>query len=328
MVVGEMSATATLMGLPTEIRQKIFSLVTQENGDIDGENKWLTEHLGDLVAIHYSESKPPRLLKAYKGASGHQLSRASRTCYQEAAPLLYSGQGFYLFNDYDWSMWWRIQPSLYPPSFELYHMKHPVPNAFAFIRDLAFQPTPETSIDFVKAVERNFQSLRTLRAFRHIYMHGPLDMLTGELPDVWREFHRFVLLAALIVTTHHSVLKFAKWSDWRYYSDKDAKESVRTMTVKLTPDELLSPNEVCSRLMILFKLLTVDRRDCWTWNVYRGCHCLMLTPGRRRSTRTASALRTSLWQLKTTLAEMCQNRTAHGPEGYGLLSWQENRDTV
>jgi hypothetical protein len=240
------------MGLPPEIRQKIFSIVIQpdEIEEKDIENRWLTEHLGDLVAVHFSDQEPPRLIKAYEGAPGEHLLRVSRTCYQEALSLLYERQGFYLFNDSDWSMWWRLQPFLCPTSFELHHTKHPVPNEFAFIRELAFQPRPEISVDFVRAIERTFPSLKTLRAFRHIYLHEPDGRLTGQLPDVWREFHRFVLLASVVLTTHHSSLKFAKWSDWRFFPHDNADVSIRTMTVKLTPDDVLSSNEVFYMLRI------------------------------------------------------------------------------
>lgn len=247
-----MSPKVSLDSLPAEIRQKIFSLVIQPQQiqETDLENRWLTEHLGDIIAIHYSDQYPPRLIKPFSGAPGHQLLHVSRRCYQEAAPLLYERQGFYLFNDYDWSMWWRIQPFLHPPSFELHHMKHPLPNAFAFIRELGFQPRPEISVDFVKALEKNFPSLVVLRAFRHIYLHEPDGRLTGELPDVWREFHRFVLLAALVVTSNHSTLKHAEWSDWRFFPHGDVEDSIRVMTIKLTADDVLSSNKVCGMLMV------------------------------------------------------------------------------
>jgi hypothetical protein len=241
-----MNPQATLMGLPAEIRQKIFSLVSQptEHQRIDAEDRWLTEHLGDLIAIHYFDEKPPKVIKRLGETPGHELILVSRKCYQEAAPLLYEKEGFYLFNDYDWSMWWRIQPFLFPPSFEMHEMKHPVPNSFAFIRELAFQPPPDISTDFVRAVERNFPSLHVLRAFRHIYLHSPDGELSGELADVWREFHRFALLAAVVVTSNHASLKYAKWSDWRYFPHEDAGDSTRTITVKMMADDVLSENEV------------------------------------------------------------------------------------
>ena len=128
-------------------------------------------------------------------------------------------------------------------------MKHPVPSVFAFIRELAFQPRPEISADFARAIENSFPCLAVLRAFRHIYLHEPDGLLTGELPDVWREFHRFVLLAALVLTSNHSTLKYAKWSDWRFFPHENAEDSVRIMTIKLTPDEVVSSNEVRSVLL-------------------------------------------------------------------------------
>jgi hypothetical protein len=245
-----MSSKASLTGLPTEIRQKIFRHVIhpEEISEAELENRWLTENLGDLVAIHYSEHMPPRLIKGSRGTYGHQLLRVSRTCYLEAAPMWYDREGFYLFNDYDWSMWWRIQPFINLPSFELHHSTHPRPYGFKFIRELAFQPTPEISDDFVRAIESSFPNLRTLRAFRHVFVHDTGARLTGELPDVWREFHRFVLSAAAIVTSNHSTLKYAKWSDRRCFPDKKAKDSIRTMTVKLTADDVLTENEVCWNL--------------------------------------------------------------------------------
>jgi hypothetical protein len=247
MAANEMPSKASLAGLPTELRRKIFSLVAQPNEleQTDPENRWLTEHLGDLVSIHYSEQRPPWLIRKHKGQNlGGQLLSVSRKCYEEAAPLLYGGQGFYLFNDYDWAMWWRVQPHLQLPSLELYYTQHSVPHGFAFIRELAFQPTPEISVEFVRVIETNFPSLHTLRAFRHIYVHDPHERLTGELPEVWREFHRFVLLAALMVTRNHSMIRYAKWSDRCFYPHANAEDSIRTMTVKLTPDNVLSTNEV------------------------------------------------------------------------------------
>lgn len=243
----KMPLQASLTGLPTEIRLKIFGLVIQPNEleETDLENRWLTEHLGDLVAIHYSKQQPPRLIKPYEGELGWQLLRVSRTCYEEAAPLLYEKQGFYLFNDYDWSLWWRVQPFLHLPSFELYNTQHLIPQGFAFIRELAFQPTPEISVGFVRAIEGNFPSLHTLRAFRHVYVHDSLGRLTGELPAVWREFHRFVLLAAVMITSNHSTLKYAKWSDRSFCPHGDAQDSTRTMTVKLAPKDVLATSEVC-----------------------------------------------------------------------------------
>ena len=244
-----MPSKASLAGLPTEIRLKILGLVIQpQAGDL--EKKWLTESLSDLVAIHYSAHRPPRLIKAHKGEPGWQLLSVSRACYDEAAPLLYEKQGFYLFNDFDWSMWWRIQPFISLPSFNLYHAQHPVPYGFAFIRELAFQPTPDICDDFVRAVEQSFPSLHTLRAFRHIYLHD--SQMVGELHTVWREFHRIVLLASLVVTTNHQKLKYAKWSDQRFHPDPDAKDTIRTMTVKLTPDNVLSTNEVGKMLLTQF----------------------------------------------------------------------------
>jgi hypothetical protein len=248
MAANGMPRKASLPGLPPEIRRRIFSLVVQpqELEQSDTEEKWLSEHLGDLISVLYSEQKPARLVRNHKGESlCGQLLRVSRTCYAEAAPLLYGGQGFYLFNDYDWAMWWRVQPSLCLPTIELFHTQHLTPHGFAFIRELAFQPTPEISVEFVRAIEKNFPSLHTLRAFRHIYVHDPHGRLTGELPEVWREFHRFVLLASLMVTRNHSRLKYAKWSDRCLYPHANAEDSIRTITVKLAPDNVLSMNEVC-----------------------------------------------------------------------------------
>ncbi|ERF73320.1 hypothetical protein EPUS_03153 [Endocarpon pusillum Z07020] len=255
---------ASLAGLPTEIRLKIFSLVIQPNelNEADREKKWLTEHLGELVAIHYSEHRPPRLIKSCKGEPGWQLLRVSRTCYDEAAPMLYEKQGFYLFNDYDWSMWWRTQPFVDLPSFELFHTQHLIPYGFAFIRELAFQPTPEISKYFVKAIERNFPSLHTLRAFRHIYMHN--SRLVRELREVWVEFHRFVLLAALVITSNHSKLKYAKWSDQRIHPDADAKDTIRTMTVKLNPDNMLLSGE--AGLLDLKRISEQPLSDARVWS--------------------------------------------------------------
>lgn len=233
------------MGLPVEIRQNIIRLVVQpEVEESNPEYRWLTEHLYELVMITYSDHKPPRLSPRYGKVFGHQLLRVSRTCYREAGPLVYEREGFYLFNDYDWGFWWRIQPLPYPPSFEMHHAKHPIPHAFAFIRELGFQPTAEMSANLVRAIEADFPSLITLRAFRHIYLREESDgELMGQLPDVWIEFHRYVLLAAVLVTKNHSKLKYAKWCDWRFL-DKQSEDSIRTMTVKLTPDDTLSPNEV------------------------------------------------------------------------------------
>jgi hypothetical protein len=243
-----MPSKASLAGIPPEIRRRIFSLVVQPNElqQSDREDKWLTEHLGDLISVLYSEENPARLIRKHKGENlCGQLLRVSRTFYAEAAPLLHGGQGFYLFNDYDWAMWWRVQPSLCLPSLELFHAHHLTPHGFAFIRELAFQPTPEISVEFVRAIEKNFPLLHTLRAFRHVYVHDPRGRLTGELPEVWREFHRFVLLAAVMVTRNHSMLKYAKWSDRSFHPHANAADSIRTMTVKLTPDNVLSTNEVC-----------------------------------------------------------------------------------
>jgi len=248
MAANEVPPKSSLAGLPPEIRRRIFSLVVQPNELEQSvtENKWLTEHLGDLVSVLYSEENPARLIRNHKGENlCGQLLRVSRTCYAEAAPLLYEGQGFYLFNDYDWAMWWRIQPFLHLPSIELFHNQHLTPHGFAFIRELAFQPTPEISVEFVRAIEKNFPSLHTLRVFRHIYLHDPHGRLTGQLPEVWREFHRFVLLAALLVTRNHSMLKYANWSDRCFYPHANAEDSIRTITIKLTPDKVLSANEVC-----------------------------------------------------------------------------------
>jgi hypothetical protein len=245
-----MSSKPTLLGLPVELREEIFRLVIQleeaEAQKPDPENKWLTEHLGDLVAIRYSDHRPPILSKAHGGAFGHQLLRLSKACYLEAAPMVYERESFYLFNDYDWSMWWRVQAFLFPPSFELHHMDHPTPYGFASIRELGFQPSPEFSVDFVRAVETNFPSLHTLRAFRHVFVHDPMGHLTGELPAVWTEFHRFVLSAAVVIASNHPKLKFAKWSDWRFFPNENADTSIRTMTAKLTTDTVLSPDEVCN----------------------------------------------------------------------------------
>lgn len=275
-----MPPKASLEGLPTEIRQKIFKLIITPK-ETDAENRWLTENLQDLVTIHYSEYKAPRLIRPVKRVPGNQLLCVSQTFYREAAPLVYEKEAFYLFNDYDWCMWWRIQQFLHPPSFELYHMKHRIPSCFAFIRELAFQPRPEVSVEFVQAIETTFPSLHTLRAFRHIFLHEPDGRLTGELPDVWREFHRFVLLAAVVVTNSHPTLKYAKWSDWRYFSDNDAENSIRTITVKLMPNNVLSQDEVCSVLLKVAsaKILNVNRRDCWIWNEYQSYHYLMLMLG-------------------------------------------------
>jgi hypothetical protein len=323
MSVIEMPPKASLAGLPAEIRRKTFSLVIQPEGTqkTDLENRWLTEHLAHLVAIHYSDSRPPKLNKPSEAAPGHQLLLVSRACYQEAAPLLYASQGFYLFNDYDWSMWWRVQPFLHPPSFELHHMKHPIPSGFAFVRELAFQPRPEISIDFVRAIHKNFPALHTLRAFRHIYLHDPDGRLTGAMPHVWTEFHRFVLLAALVVTRNHPTLKHAKWSDWRYFPHGNAEDSVRTMTVKLTPDDLLSSNEVCGILLepLAHEMLNVTRKEYWIWKEYRICPYLMPMLGRRRSVKTSSALRTFLSAGKRTSTAKGLNKTSYGQEEYVRL---------
>lgn len=255
----------TLTGLPAEIRQKIFRFVMQpeDSHDTDLENRWLREHLLHLVVVDYPARKPPRLIKAYGSTPGYQLLYVSRTCYQDAAPLLYERGGFYLFNDFDWSMWFHPQPFFSPPSFESYHMAHPVPNVFAFIRELGFQPL-EISASFVSAIERNFPSLAVLRAFRHVYLHEPDGRLTPELSAAWREFLRFVLLAARVVTTCHSTLKHAKWCDWRFFPYYNGEDSIRTMMVKLTPDNLLSSNE--EGLLDLERIAQLPLSDNGAWN--------------------------------------------------------------
>jgi hypothetical protein len=240
-----MPQKACLSGLPAEIRQKIFSFAIQPNDPqkTDPENRWLTENLPDLVAIDYSGEDPPKLIGPLERMCGHALMLVSRTFHQEAGPLLYQRHGFFLFNNSDWRMWWQIQPLLSLPSVELQQAKHPTPTGFAWIQELAFQPPPELSVEFVQAIQSKFPSLRTLRAFRRIYLREPDGGLTGKLPDVWLEFHRVVSRAALMVTQNHPTLKHAKWSDWRFFLYNN-EDSIRTMTVKLTADNVLSANEV------------------------------------------------------------------------------------
>ena len=238
---------ASLLGLPAEIRQKIFDyVIAAEDGrsEVDLENRWLTEDLGNLVFVHFFEDKPPQLIKKFKKSPGQRLLLISRQCHQEVTPRLYRNEGFYLFNDYDWALWWGTIASRTSLSFELHNTKHPLPDMFGYIKELAFQPTEDVSEEFVHSIERTFPALHTLRAFRHIYLHDRIGALKGVLPLVWIEFHRFLLLAAIVVTKNHSRLKHAKWSDWRFFPDEEEANSIRTMTMKFSLEPVLLDDEV------------------------------------------------------------------------------------
>lgn len=226
------------MGLPAEIRRQIFSLVTNPNG-IQKEVVESSGDLEDLVRILHWNSRPASLTGAYKQgrAPGHQLLYVSRTCYREAVPLLYDRQCFYLRNSRDRYCSFHTFQQQGPSLFELRHMKHPAPHSFTFIRELAFQPTSETSVVFVEGIERDFPSLRVLRPFRRLSVDPPRARSTCRQRAVWMECYRLVLSAALLIK-NHSMLKSAKCSDWQ-------RGSLRTVTVTMASDKILSKYNVC-----------------------------------------------------------------------------------
>ena len=192
-----------------------------------------------LVAIDYSGTEPPRFSKEHGGGLGWQLLRVSRTFYQEAAPLIYEKEGFYLANDYDHT------PG-HLSSFEQYHTCHPIPFGFHFIRKLAFQPTSEISVEFVRAIEKYFPSLHTLKAFRLYTLPLMLENC------MWIECHRIVLQAAIAVTSNHSTLKYA-----RLCASFDPDEVIN-ITVELTTDNVLPLNEVCHMLLAPFYTMEAE----------------------------------------------------------------------